>query len=86
MNDDHEVRDPQLARASGRFGRSGRSFLALSAIAAVPGIVLVVLGHTWLLAVGLALIAIACSPMIIAAGLLISSAVAHRAARRRPFA
>lgn len=86
MSGDGDVREPQLARASGRLGRSGRSFLALAVIVGVPGVVLIIFGHAWVFAVGLALLAVALSPMIVATGLLLSSAVAHWAARHRPFA
>lgn len=86
MSGDSDVREPQLAGASGRLGRTGRSFLGLSLIVGVPGVMLIILGHAWVFAVGLALLAIAFSPMIVAAGLLLSSAVANWAARHRPFA
>jgi hypothetical protein len=86
MSRDRDVRDPQLARASGRLGTSGRWFLALGVIVGVPGVVLIIVGHAWVFAVGLALLAIAIAPIVVAAGLLLSSAVARWAARHRPFA
>lgn len=86
MSGDHDVQDPTLERASGRLGRSGRWFLALSVIVGIPGVVLVIFGHAWLFSLGLALMAVALSPMIVAAALLLSSGVAHWASRHRPFA
>jgi len=80
------VSDARLERNSRRFGKSGGWFLALCLIIGIPGIALIVFGHSWVFALGLALAAIALVPGIVAAGLLLSGAVAHWAARRRPFA
>jgi hypothetical protein len=52
----------------------------------VPGILLLVLGNSWLIALGVALIALGAIPATVAAGLLISAVVAWWAANRRPFA
>jgi hypothetical protein len=86
MSDDPNVREPQLERESRRLGRSGRWFLTFGLTVGVPGIVLIIFGHGWVFALGLALVAIAAAPAIVAAGLLISSAVGHWASRHRPFA
>jgi CHASE2 domain-containing sensor protein len=60
---------------------------ALTAIAlAAAGIVLLVTGHSWVQAVGIALIALAGIPAVIGFGRLSNAAMSHRAARRRPFA
>jgi hypothetical protein len=60
---------------------------ALTAIAlAVAGIVLLIAGHSWVQAVGIALIALAGIPAVIGFGRLSNAAMSHRAARRRPFA
>jgi hypothetical protein len=86
MNGERTVPEPELEVKGKRFGASGRSFLGLSTIAAVPGIVLLILTRGWPFALGLALIAVALVPAIVAVALLLISAVARWAARRRPFA
>lgn len=86
MSSEGGVPEAQLERQSRRFGHTGGWFLAVGLIVGVPGIVLIVLGHSSVFALGLALVAIALVPGIVAVGLLLSSAVAHWAARRRPFA
>lgn len=86
MNDQGEVSEARLERNSRRFGKSGGWFLAACLIIAVPGIVLIVLGHSWVFALGLALVAIALVPGIVAGGLAVLQRRAHWAARRRPFA
>jgi len=78
---DPEVEPPgrQLSKPSIVFG--------LTAIAlAVVGIVLLITGHSWVQAVGIALIALAGIPAVIGFGRLSYAAMAHRAARRRPIA
>ena len=80
------VPEAQLARQSRRFGHAGGWFLAIGLIVGVPGIVLIVLGPSWMPALGPALVAIAFVPWIVALSLLLSSAAAHWTARRRPFA
>jgi hypothetical protein len=52
----------------------------------VPGIVLMILAHGWAFALGLALTALALTRAVVGVGLLLSSGVARRTARRRPFA
>lgn len=86
MSSGGNVPEPQLERQSRRFGRSGRWFFMLGLVLVVPGIVLIVLGHGWVFALGLVLLALGLVPSIVAVGLLVSGAVAHWAARRRPFA
>jgi CHASE2 domain-containing sensor protein len=69
----------QLSKPSIAFG--------LTAIAlAVAGIVLMIAGHSWAQAVGIALIALAGIPAVIGFGRLSNAAMSRRAARRRPVA
>lgn len=81
MNRSGGIDEPQLERKSRRFGRLGlRSFVAGASLG-VPGIILVILADTWLFALGLAMVAIALAPAIVATALLLASAVSHWAAR-----
>lgn len=86
MNRSGGIDEPQLERKSRRFGRLGLRFFVAGAALGVPGIILVILAHTWLFALGLAMVAIALAPAIVATALLLASAVSHWAARHRPFA
>lgn len=58
----------------------------IAVVLEVPGILLLVLGHTWLIALGVVLIALGSLPAAVAGGLLISAVVAWWASNRRPFA
>ncbi len=78
--------DSVLQRQSRRFRKPAGWFVLIAIVLEVPGIVLLVLGHTWLIALGITLIALGAIPATVGAGLLISAVVAWWAAHRRPFA
>lgn len=78
--------DSVLERQSRRFRRPAWWFGLIAIVFEVPGILPLVLGHTWLIALGITLIALGAIPATVAAGLLISAAVTWWAAHRRPFA
>jgi hypothetical protein len=80
------VQDPSLERQGKRLAAPSPLFLLLTLVFGVPGVILVILGHHWVFGVGVALIAIALGPAVVALTLLGSSAVARWAARRKPFA
>lgn len=78
--------DPELARQSRRFRRPSGWFVLLAVVLEVPGILLLVLGSSWLIALGAVLIAFGAIPATVAGGLLVSAVVAWWASNRRPFA
>jgi hypothetical protein len=78
--------DSMLERQSRRFRRPAWWFVLIAIVIEVPGILLLVLGHTWVIALGITLIALGSIPATVGVGLLISAAVTWWAARRRPFA
>jgi uncharacterized membrane protein len=80
------VHEPQLERQGRRLGRPAWWFFALAALLAVPGTLLIVLAHSWALALGAILLALAGPPALVGAGLLVSSVVSRWAARHRSFA
>jgi hypothetical protein len=80
------VPEPELERQGRRFGKPASWFLALAAILEVPGILLFVLGHSWVAAIGIGLIALGIPPATVGVGLLVSALVARWAARHKPFA
>jgi hypothetical protein len=69
----------QLSKPSIVFGLTAMALAAL-------GVVLLIAGHSWVSAVGIALIALAGLPAVIGFGRLSNAAMSHRAARRRPVA
>jgi hypothetical protein len=58
----------------------------LAVVLEVPGILLLVFGSSWLVALGAVLIALGAIPATVAGGLLVSAVVAWWASNRRPFA
>jgi hypothetical protein len=80
------VKQPELERKSRRLAVPGTRFTVIAAVLAVPGIVLIILGSSWVWAVGIALLALALVPAVVAAGLLGAAAVGRWASRERPFA
>ena len=90
-NPDHE-RDPaaladrELERQGRRMGYSASRFVLVGVAIAIPGIVLLLIDHGWSVGVGIAVCLIASIPLVIGVGLLVSSAVARWAARRKSFA
>jgi hypothetical protein len=69
-----------------RMVRPALRFLAIAAVVAIPGIVLIVLGYGWSIALGIALLLVASAPTVVAAALLVSASVARWAARHRRWA
>jgi hypothetical protein len=61
-------------------------FLALAVVVALPGIVLILVGGTWVRAIGIAVTVMACVPALVALGLLVGSLVSWWVARGKPFA
>lgn len=86
MPSSSRVPEPELERQSRRFRKPGSWFLSVAVAIEVPGILLFVLGHSWVAAIGIALIALGLPFVTIAVGLLGSALVAGWAAHRRPFA
>lgn len=78
--------EPELERQAKRFRKPASWFLLVAATLEVPGILLFVLGHSWLAAIGIALMAVGAPFATVAVGLLASAAVAAWSARHRPFA
>ena len=78
--------EPELDRQRQRFLAPSWWFLAIGAALEVPGILLLVLGHSWVEALGLAFIALGALPLTVGAALLVSAAVTGWTAHRRPLA
>ncbi len=77
--------DRKLQREGRRFGISGGRFLLIGVVLLIPGVLLFVLGHGALAALGIVLVALGAIPTIVAVGLLLTASVAGWAARRKPF-
>jgi membrane protein implicated in regulation of membrane protease activity len=80
-------------RPEPRIEREGRSFvtpavgvLMIGVTILVPGLLLVILGHSWVFAVGIVLVAISLPFDIVGVVGLGSALVARRAARHKSFA
>jgi hypothetical protein len=80
------VADRELERQGRRMGYSASRFLLVGVVIAIPGIVLLLIDHGWSVGVGIAVLLIACIPLVVGIGLLVSSAVSRWAARRKLFA
>ena len=80
------IRDPQLERQGKRLGAPGRWFVLLGLVLGVPGILLIVLAHSWAYELGWVLVLLAMVPAVIAVVLFSSSLVARWGARHKPFA
>jgi len=81
-----EVQDRELERQGRRMVHPALRFLTIAAGLAIVGIVILVIGASWSLGVGIAVLLIATIPAVVAVGLLTSSAVARWAARHKLFA
>jgi uncharacterized protein YjeT (DUF2065 family) len=80
------VQEPSLERTGTKLGRSARWFLTLALILVIPGVVLVVIDHTWSLAFGAALLLLGSIPGAVGIGLIVSGVVARWSARHNSFA
>jgi hypothetical protein len=80
------AQDRQLERQGIRLGRPAIGFIAFASLLAVPGLVLVLVGSSWVLSFGIVLLALAIVPAVIGGALLLSSFVSRWAARRKLFA
>lgn len=80
------VADHGLDRQGRRLAAPAVRFVLIALALAVPGAMMVILGQTWVFAIGIGLVALATPFALVAIGLLGSSAVARWAARHRPFA
>lgn len=85
-SDPDQIADPELERQGRRLSAPVSRFLLIALALAVPGLVLVILGSSWVFAIGIVLVALAGPPAVVGVALLVSSAVSRWAARRRPFA
>jgi membrane protein implicated in regulation of membrane protease activity len=86
MSATHRLPDPQLERHGKAFLSPALGFLAIAAMLLVPGILLVVLGSSWVSTLGIVLIAISLPFDTVGIAALGSAAVARWAARHKPFA
>jgi membrane protein implicated in regulation of membrane protease activity len=82
----HDVAEPQLERQGRRIALPAGPFLIVAVALAVPGFVLLVLGDSWVSALGIVMAALAGPPAVVGLSLLAIAAVARWTARRRPFA
>jgi hypothetical protein len=80
------VPDPQLERHGKRFIRPALGFLVIGITILVPGILMVVLGHSWVFTLGIVLIAVSLPFDTVAVAALGSAVVARWAARHKSFA
>jgi thiamine transporter ThiT len=78
--------EPQLERQGNRLVGPAVGFLAMGGTILVPGILMVVLGHSWVFTLGIVLIAISLPFDAVAIAGLGSAVVARWAARHKPFA
>jgi hypothetical protein len=81
-----QVRDSALERQGRRMTAPALRVMLTGVLILIPGIVLVVVGETWVLGLGIALIFIGAGPIGIGLALLTSASVARWAARHRLFA
>ncbi|HEX3831410.1 MAG TPA: hypothetical protein VHW04_05525 [Solirubrobacteraceae bacterium] len=82
---DH-VAKPELERTGRRLGRPSVPFLLVASALAVLGAILMIVGSSWVWAIGIVLVALSGPPTVVGMALLAASAVARWAARDRPFA
>ena len=78
--------DRELERSGLRLRASAAWFVLVWLLLAAPGVVLIVVGHGRVYAVGIALAAFSLAPALVAVGLLVAGVVARHSARDRPFA
>jgi hypothetical protein len=86
MGATERVPEPQLDRQGSRFVGPAVGFLAIGGTILIPGILMVLLGDSWVFTLGIVLIAISLPFDAVAIAGLGSAAVARWAARHKPFA
>lgn len=82
----NQIPDPELEAQGRRLAVPAPRFLAAAVAVAGPGLVLLLLGHSWVFALGVTLVVLAGPPAAIGLALVAASGVSRWAARRRPFA
>ncbi len=80
------VKEPELERQGRRIAKPSLPFLAIALALVIVGVVLMLVGSSWVTAVGLVLVVLAGIPAVVGIGLLSAAAVSRWAARERPFA
>jgi hypothetical protein len=80
------VADPELERQGKRLGRPAIPFLLIALGLAAPGLVMLILGSSWVWAIGIALVAISLPAATVGVGAALSASIARWAARHRSFA
>lgn len=86
LPDSQDIPEPELERQGRRLAASASTFLLVALALLVPGLLMVVLGGSWVFALGITLAALSGPPAVVGIALLGSSAVSRWAARHRPFA
>ena len=86
MADREHLADRELDRQGRRLAAPSGPFLLIAVLLAVVGVVLVIVGSSGLLALGIVLIALAGPPAVVGITLLAAAAVSRWAAHRHPFA
>jgi hypothetical protein len=86
MSTTDRIPEPELERQGRSLARPAGGFLLIALALFVPGLLLVILGSSWVYALGWVLVALSLPPATIAVGALSSSVVARWAARHKSFA
>jgi hypothetical protein len=86
MPQPEQVPKPELERQSRRLARPSLRFLLIALVPAALGVVLMIIGSSWVWAVGIVLVVLAGPPGVVGIALLGAATVARWAARDRPFA
>jgi hypothetical protein len=86
MDASNTVKDRELERQGRRMIGPAIRFIAIGAVLAIVGIVLILIGHGWSIAFGIAALLLGSVPGTIGFGLLTGGSVARWAARHNLFA
>ena len=86
MSEPISVPEPELERQGRSFVTPAIGFLAIGVTILIPGVLLVVLGSSWVFTVGIVLVALSLPFDAVGIAGLCSSVVARWAARRKSFA
>jgi hypothetical protein len=86
MSATDRIPEPELERQGKRLARPAGGFVLIAVALFVPGLLLVILGSSWVYALGWVLIALSLPPATVALSALSSSVVARWAARHKSFA